>query len=90
MWKSTNAGKTWAKTKKLTKGSKRNHNYIRRVSNGTDPFLYFWADGDPNSFSKSQLYYGDSKGKVWQLPYEMTADQEKPKRVKTNIISRWF
>ncbi|WP_339921763.1 BNR-4 repeat-containing protein [uncultured Cyclobacterium sp.] len=90
MWKSKDAGKTWDKTKKLTKGSKRNHNYIRRVTNGTDPFLYFWADGDPNDFSKSQLYFGDSKGKVWQLPYEMTAEQEKPKRLRTNLFSRWF
>jgi len=90
MWKSTDAGKTWDRSKKLTKGSKRNHNYIRRVSNGTDPFLYFWADGDPNDFSKSQLYFGDSEGKVWQLPYEMTAEQEKPQRLRTNIFSRWF
>lgn len=75
---------------KLTKGSKRNHNYIRRVENGADPFLYFWADGDPNDFSKSQMYFGDSKGKVWQLPYEMEADHIKPKRLRSGIFSRWF
>ncbi|MBR9774317.1 MAG: hypothetical protein GYB55_04645 [Cytophagales bacterium] len=90
MWKSGDKGKTWSKTKKLTKGSKRNHNYIRRVENGADPFLYFWADGDPNDFSKSQMYFGDSKGKVWQLPYEMEADHIKPKRLRSGIFSRWF
>ncbi|HEV7347814.1 BNR-4 repeat-containing protein [Telluribacter sp.] len=82
LWKSTNKGKTWTRTKQLTKNSPRNHNYIRKVVNGRDPFYYFWADGDPGKFSPSQLYFGDSQGQVWELPYTMTQEAEKPVRRK--------
>ncbi|MEX0882195.1 MAG: hypothetical protein WDZ72_01855, partial [Cyclobacteriaceae bacterium] len=68
----------------------RNHNYVRRVVNGKDPFLYFWADGNPDEFSKSQLYFGDSKGKAWILPYEMEEEQVKPKRLPNNFFMRLF
>lgn len=79
-WKSTDKGKSWNKVYQLTKNSERNHNYIRKVVNGQDPFLYFWADGNPDKLSRSQLYFGDSQGKVWRLPYNMKKEQEKPKR----------
>ena len=26
------------------------------------------------------IYFGDSKGNVWQLPYTMTKDTQKPKK----------
>jgi hypothetical protein len=80
IWKSKDQGKTWKRAKQVTKNSPRNHNYVRKVVNGKDPFLYFWADGDPNERSISYLYFGDSKGRVYQLPYDMTADNEKPKK----------
>ncbi len=89
-WKSNDLGKTWEMSRQLTKGSKRNHNYIRRVVNGSDPFYYFWADGNPNEFSQSRLYFGDSDGNVWKLPYEMEEDWVKPKGWKNNLFSRWF
>ena len=82
MWKSRDKGKNWEKSKQLTKDSKRNHNYVRKVVDGKDPFFYFWADGNPDELSESHLYFGDSKGKVWRLPYEMDKDEMKPKRVK--------
>lgn len=82
MWKSKDKGKTWDKSKQLTKNSDRNHNYIRKVVGGKDPFFYFWADGNPDKISESHLYFGDSKGKVWQLPYVMKDDEEKPKRIR--------
>ncbi len=82
MWKSKDQGKTWKKAKRLTKNSPRNHNYVRRVVNGKDPFLYFWADGNPDEFSISQLYFGNRKGRVWQLPFEMEEDWKKPERHK--------
>lgn len=71
MWISNNRGRTWQRKKQLTDNSERNHNYVRRVVNGKSPFMYFWADGNPNSFSPSYLYAGDAKGRVWQLPYVM-------------------
>jgi len=82
MWKSRDMGKTWEKAKQLTKNSERNHNYVRKVVDGKDPFFYFWADGNPDKLSESHLYFGDSKGKIWKLPYEMDRDEMKPQRVK--------
>jgi hypothetical protein len=78
MWESKDKGKSWKRAKQITKNSPRNHNYVRKVVNGVDPFKYFWADGNPAEPSKSQLFFGDSKGNVWQLPYVMEADQQKP------------
>lgn len=77
-------------SKQLTKGSSRNHNYIRRVVEGSDPFKYFWADGNPDEFSQSYLYFGDSQGNVWKLPYEMEKDWVKPKRHKIGFFKRLF
>ncbi len=82
MWKSKDQGKTWKKAKQLTKNSPRNHNYVRRVVEGKDPFLYFWADGNPDEFSVSHLYFGNRKGRVWKLPYDMEEDWQKPERHK--------
>ncbi|MFC4870913.1 BNR-4 repeat-containing protein [Negadavirga shengliensis] len=82
MWKSSDSGRTWKKEKQITENSPRNHNYIRRVVNGQDPFLYFWADGNPDEFSKSQLYFGDSQGRAWILPYDMKKGHMKAKKLK--------
>ncbi len=82
MWKSTDKGATWTRTKQLTNRSSRNHNYIRKVVSGKDPFMYFWADGNPDKMSESVLYFGDSKGNVWQLPYNMMAEEQLPVRIR--------
>ncbi|MBX2875821.1 MAG: BNR repeat-containing protein [Saprospiraceae bacterium] len=81
-WWSEDAGETWALSQTITAGSTHNHNYIRRVHGGVPPFLYFWADGNPDSFSRSKLYFGDQEGQVWQLPYRMRRPWAKPRRVK--------
>jgi hypothetical protein len=78
MWQSTDKGKTWKRTKQITKRSARNHNYIRKVVNGKDPFQYFWADGNPDKMSESLMYFGDSKGNAWRLPYNMVNDSQLP------------
>ena len=77
VWESTDEGFTWRRGKQLTTHSERNHNYVRRVVNGKSPFMYFWADGDPNKFSPSYLYTGDDSGRVWQLPYHMNVKEQK-------------
>ncbi|HEX8041151.1 MAG TPA: BNR-4 repeat-containing protein, partial [Chryseosolibacter sp.] len=77
MWGSADGGNTWKRKKQVTDHSDRNHNYVRRVVNGRSPFLYFWADGDPNHFSPSHLYIGDENGVVRELPYEMKGNEQK-------------
>lgn len=81
-WTSKDNGKSWSKAQSITTGSRLNHNYIRKVMGGQDDFLYFWADGNPDKKSKSQLYFGDKTGQVWRLPYRMKKDWAKPKRIK--------
>jgi len=78
MWESVDKGKTWNDAKQITRNSPRNHNYVRKVVNGVDPFLYFWADGNPAQISLSKMYFGNSKGEVWELPYRMTENTQKP------------
>ncbi|MDZ7606184.1 MAG: BNR-4 repeat-containing protein [Cyclobacteriaceae bacterium] len=79
IWKSNDNGESWAREKTVTKNSLRNNSYVRMPVNANDPFFYFWADGDPMQFSKSSLYFTDSKGKrVYQLPYSMTKKSMKP------------
>ena len=82
IWKSRDEGRSWKKKKIVTKNSKQNHTYVRRPINAKDPFSAFWADGDPNGFSKSFLYFSNSNGKkIYQLPYDMTDDFTQPKLV---------
>ena len=78
-WQSMDAGKTWNRKKLITDKSSLNHNYVRRVVNGSNPFLYFWADGNPDTFGQSILYFSNRKGKVKVLPYDMTSASERPR-----------
>ena len=79
IWESKDEGRTWLKKRVITNNSKQNHTYVRRPVNAKNPFFAFWADGDPTGFSKSFLYFSDSKGKnIYQLPYEMNNDFIKP------------
>ena len=74
---SQDQGKSWQPGQEVTRGSVRNHGYVRRPEEATDPFWSFWADGDPDAFSVSRLYIGDSKGRFRMLPYDMTRDRQK-------------
>ena len=80
--KSSDQGKTWKIDKQVTRNSQHNHAYIRRPVDARDPFYFLWADGDPHRLSKSFLYYGNSKGKYWQLPYETNSPFTRPVRAK--------
>ncbi|WKN30968.1 BNR-4 repeat-containing protein [Porifericola rhodea] len=82
IWVSTDEGKSWKKKLQLSQGSDRNHNYVRKVFHGKDPFLYFWADGNPDQFSRSEMYFGDSQGNYWKLPYEMSKSEAEPVPMK--------
>jgi hypothetical protein len=82
IWTSRDQGRTWKKEKPVTANSPINHNYVRRPINAKDPFFTFWADGDTDQLSVSHLYFGDSKGRYWQLPYDMVGDVAKPIKMK--------
>jgi hypothetical protein len=77
-WRSTDNGVSWQKQMQLTQNSSRNHSYLRRPSVIHPGFTAFWADGNADSLSASSLYFSDEAGKVYQLPYTMKADFEKP------------
>lgn len=82
VWVSKNAGKTWKKQHNITSGSARNHNYVRRPVDAQAGFYAFWADGNPDEFSASYLYFTNRAGNaLWRLPYEMKSEFAKPERV---------
>jgi len=82
IWTSKERGVKWHKERRVTTSKRFNNAYIRRPIHFKAPFCFFWSDGDAHHFSKSQLYFGDFKGNVWQLPYEMKHDFEKPIKLK--------
>ena len=79
LWESKDEGEHWTRKRLLTSGSQRNHAYARRPLAAHPDFYAFWADGHADSLSASHLYFSDKKGtSIWQLPYDMTSDFEKP------------
>lgn len=82
IWKSKDNGETWKRIKTLTKNSVNSHSYVRRPVDCKVPFCFFWANGNSHIFSKSELYFGDFKGNIWKLPYQMKNDFEKPIKIK--------
>lgn len=79
LWKYATHGKNWIKENDITTHSLRSHSYVRRSENFKSPFVFFWANGDSHHFSQSELFFGDLKGQVWQLPYLMKKEKESPK-----------
>ncbi len=79
IWKSDDEGKSWQKVRDVTRGSAFNHNYVRRPVNAHEDFYAFWADGNPDTFSPSCLYFCSRDGsRVYRLPYHMDADEAVP------------
>lgn len=82
IWASTDQGKTWTKQRDVTTGSSMNHNYVRRPIDAHPDFYALWADGNPDEFSKSYLYFMNRTGEVVRrLPYAMEGDFAKPEAV---------
>lgn len=83
VWHSQDRGKTWRRRREGTRGSTRNHNYVRRPVNAHPDFYAFWADGNPDQFSPSHLYFTNREGtKVWRLPYDMAKEFAEPTLLK--------
>jgi hypothetical protein len=81
IWESRDEGETWEKVKTITENSELSHSYVRRPVNFKAPFCFFWANGHSHEMSKSELYFGNFKGEIWKLPYEMENNFEKPIKV---------
>ena len=82
VWKSHDSGVHWVKEKNLTQNSQMNHSYVRKSENFKAPFVFFWACGDAHQFSKSELFFGNLKGEIWKLPYNMEKESELPQQIK--------
>jgi hypothetical protein len=83
VWISYDEGNSWKKSFDITTQSSKNNSFARRPVNANKMFYSFWTDGDPEKQSECRLYFTDeSCKKVWVLPYDMTKDQEKPKRLR--------
>lgn len=83
LWISNNEGADWKKVRNLTENSIYNHSFVRHPVNEQKDFYAFWADGDADKLSPSRLYFTNEKcDKVWVLPYEMTRNLIKPRRIK--------
>lgn len=81
-WLSRDRGATWTRERVLTAKSEFNHSYARRPVNAHPEFAAFWADGNPDAFSPSRLYFASADGtKVWRLPYDMTTAFARPERL---------
>ena len=78
IWASDNSGMDWKKEKVITNSSELNHSYVRRPLQSKAPFSFFWANGNSEKLSKSELFFGDFDGSVFRLPYAMTDEWEKP------------
>jgi len=81
IWESKDEGKNWKKIQTITENSMYSHSYVRRPIDFHAPFCFFWADGHSHTFSKCKLYFGDFQGNIWQLPYEMKKDFERPVKI---------
>lgn len=79
-WVSKGNGK-WKMEHLYTHDSPMNHQYVRRPQNACDPFYAYWADGNPDRLTRCRLYFGDSEGNVYRLPYTMKSEWEKPVKV---------
>ncbi|WP_299529646.1 BNR-4 repeat-containing protein [Ulvibacterium sp.] len=80
IWISWDGGEHWKKEKQITSSSQWNHSYVRRPLYAKAPFQFFWANGNPKEFGKSELFFGDFYGNVYKLPYVMKKDYEKPQQ----------
>jgi hypothetical protein len=81
IWASADQGKSWKIERILTHNSQTNNSYVRRPLMAKAPFCYFWANGNPDKLSISELFFGDFEGNIWKLPYDMKNDFENPVKV---------
>lgn len=85
LWISRDEGRTWFLRRNVTTNSRYNNTFVRGTLNSAKNFYGLWADGDADNFSASHLYFTNEKcNKVWVLPYDMTTEFKKPRRIREN------
>jgi hypothetical protein len=83
MWLSRDRGRSWTRTRQLTRDSARNHSYARAPVNAHPDFYALWADGDAKKPSESSLYFTNRAGsRVWRLPVAMKEDFARPEAAR--------
>jgi hypothetical protein len=80
IWTSSDEGRTWTLVRQMTRGSRRNHNYVRRPVNAHADFYALWADGHAREPSESRLYFCNKAGDVFVLPQTMEGESARPLR----------
>ncbi|MBG0859260.1 MAG: BNR-4 repeat-containing protein [Bacteroidales bacterium] len=89
VWAGKAEGVMWKKLRNITGESIRNHSYVRRPVNAHRDFYAFWADGNADKLSESHLWFSNRHGKkVYELPYIMNNDFDKPVRSKPKTTER--
>lgn len=79
LWLSRDEGVSWSRERCITSDSPLNHAYARRPVDAHPEFYAFWADGNPDEFSPSRLYFTNQTGdRVWRLPEEMSTHEATP------------
>ncbi len=79
LWKTSDQGRTWRRSRTLTDDARRNHSYARSPLNAHADFSAIWADGDARAVSESSLYFTDRGAThVWRLPSRMDGESAKP------------
>jgi hypothetical protein len=82
IWRSEDQGRSWTKEKQVTRNSEFNQTYVRDPLRAHPDFFAFWADGNPDEFSESRLYFTDREGStVRRFPYRLQSDFESPETV---------
>ncbi|MGB7157676.1 MAG: BNR-4 repeat-containing protein [Tepidisphaeraceae bacterium] len=81
-WASSDEGATWTRLKTITRNSKLQQTFVRQPINAHPQFYAYWADGDAERESVSNLYFTDKDASaVWRLPAKMAMETEKPAKL---------
>ncbi len=81
---SRDRGRSWRTEHRYAGLSGFNHTYARKILHGHRDFTTLWADGDPNGYSPSDLYFANADGSaVHRLPraFPGGVDRLSPRRV---------
>lgn len=81
LYQSHDEGTSW-KQARVTRDSRWNHSFVRKVEAAHPDFDCLWADGDPAKASPVRLYFcSRDGGQVWRMPESFAQERVKPERL---------